>query len=129
MEILVNNVTTRTSTTRGGDVIERSTGALRVLFSTVDPVTGEETSIVRNISGPVVLTVHPDGSADQVAAGPSFTFLDEAIAEADGLPRAIITYGRVVTSFETFDLATDIGTGFAIESLAGRYEDVCAALD
>ena len=119
LEVLANNLTERTFT-RDGVRTVRTTGTLKIRL-----VNGDTNKfIVRNISGPVELTYNADGTADQVANGPSFTILEPHITPAE-LPRAIITYGRVVSHF---DSAVPFLAGFSIVSQSGSYEDVCAAL-
>ena len=81
LEVLASNLTERTFT-RDGVRIVRTTGTLKVRL-----VNGEtDEFIVRNISGPVELTYNADGTADQVANGPSFTILEPDITPAE-LPR------------------------------------------
>ena len=64
-----------------------------------------------------------------MASGPSFTILQPNIPGAEGLPRAIIAHGRVVSSATGVDEETGLYENFTIESVSGTYEDVCAALD
>ena len=103
----------------------RTTGALKIRLVNTD--SGE--AIVRNISGPVELTYHADGSVTQVANGPSFTVLEDDV-ERGGLPAgAVITYGRVVSRFEegTPGVPSSL-LGFSVVSVSGRYESVCSTL-
>ena len=130
-EVLQQNLTARTFTKDGVQTV-RTTGVLKVRFfndDEYDPATGVGESIVRNISGPLEVTTNPDGTIDQVASGPSFTILQPDIPGAEGLPRAIIAHGRVVSSATGVDEATGLYENFTIESVSGTYEDVCAALD
>ena len=129
-EVLQQNLTARTFTKDGVQTV-RTTGVLKVRFfndDEYDPATGVGESIVRNISGPTEVT-NPDGTIDQVASGPSFTILQPNIPGAEGLPRAIIAHGRVVSSATGVDEETGLYENFTIESVSGTYEDVCAALD
>ena len=122
-EVLQNNLTEKTFI-RGDETIVRTTGALKIRLVNTD--SGE--SIVRNISGPVELTYHADGSVTQVANGPSFTVLEDDV-ERGGLPvGAVITYGRVVSRFEEGTPGGPL-SGFSVVSVSGRYESVCSTLD
>ena len=121
-EVLQNNLTEKTFI-RGDETIVRTTGALKIRLINTD--SGE--SIVRNISGPVELTYHADGSVTQVANGPSFTVL-EADVERGGLPAGpVITYGLVVSRFEEGTPGGPL-SGFSVVSVSGRYEEVCSTL-
>jgi hypothetical protein len=123
-EVLQNNLTERTFI-RGDETIVRTTGVLKVRLVNTE----SEEAIVRNISGPVQLTFHADGSVTQVANGPSLTFLEEDV-ERGGLPVGpVITYGRVVSRFEEGTPGTPPSlSGFSVVSVSGRYESVCSTL-
>lgn len=124
-EVLQNNLKEKTFI-RGGETIVRTTGALKIrLVNSALP----NNAIVRNISGPVELTYHADGSVTQVANGPSFTVLEENV-ERGGLPAGpVITYGRVVSRFEAGTPGDPTSlTGFSVVSVSGRYEAVCSTL-
>ena len=83
---------------------------------------------MRNISGPVELTFHADGSVTQVADGPNFTVLEDDV-ERGGLPvGAVVTYGRVVSRFEEGTPGGPL-LGFSVVSVSGRYESICPTLD
>jgi hypothetical protein len=123
-EVLQNNLKEKTFI-RGDETIVRTTGALKIRL--VNTRSGE--AIVRNISGPVELTYHADGSVTQVANGPSFTVL-QADVERGGLPVGpVITYGRVVSRFEEGTPGPPPSlSGFSVVSVSGRYESVCSTL-
>ncbi len=122
-EVLENNLK-ETTFIRGDETIVLTTGALKIRLVNTD--SGE--AIVRNISGPVELTYHADGSVTQVANGPSFTVLEDDV-ERGGLPvGAVITYGRVVSRFEEGTPGGPL-LGFSVVSVSGRYESVCSTLD
>ena len=121
-DVLQNNLKEKTFV-RGDETIVRTTGALKIRLTNPDT----DQSIVRNISGPVELTYHADGSVTQVAAGPSFTVLEEDV-ERGGLPAGpVITYGRVESRFERGTPGGEL-TGFSVVSVSGRHESVCEAL-
>ena len=50
---------------------------------------------MRNISGPVELTFHAEGSVTQAADGPSFT-VRRMTSSGGAAVCAVVTYGRVV---------------------------------
>ena len=115
LEITVNKEVLTTFTRQSGVTSIHTTGALKVELTNTD--TG--TSIQRNISGPILATVNPDGSTTQLGVGSQLWVFDPG--EAPELPRLTITYGRAESTFGP-------GSAFTFISLQGTYEDICAAL-
>jgi hypothetical protein len=87
-----------------GDVVEIQTGRVVARFTNLS--TG--TSVTYNISGPTILTFHPDGSLTIEAPGPQVIF-------------NFIAWGRLVLEISPVGELTSI-------SHTGHTEDVCAAL-
>ena len=115
LEITVNKEVLTTFTRKSGVTSVHTTGALKVELTNTD--TGA--SIRRNISGPILATVNPDGSLTQIGVGPALWVFDPGVAPE--LPRLAITRGRSVSILGP-------GTAFEFISLQGTYEDICAAL-
>jgi hypothetical protein len=99
-----------------GDVRIIVTGSLVERVTNVD--SGK--SIAVNVSGPVFVTEHPDGSATLDFGGRSgpIVFFPTDIPAG---PRAFINSGRVVVTVTPTDQ-------FILVSQSGHEEDVCAAL-
>jgi hypothetical protein len=91
------------------------TGALDIRLTNV--VTGH--TIVRNISGPIQLTLNADGSVKQVGLGPSLWVFDPGVAP--NLPRLALTAGRTESQFSPQGV-------FTFTYLRGYVEDLCSAL-
>jgi hypothetical protein len=115
LEITVNKEVLTTFTRKSGVTSIHTTGALKVELTN----TATGTSIRRNISGPILATVNPDGSLTQIGVGPALWVFDPGVAPE--LPRLVITRGRSVSILGP-------GTAFEFISRQGTYEDICAAL-
>jgi hypothetical protein len=115
LEITTNKEVVTTFTRRSGVTSIHTTGALKVELT--NTATGK--SIRRNISGPILATVNPDGSITQIGVGLSLWVFDPGVAPE--LPRLALTSGRTVSILGP-------GTAFRFISLRGTYEDICAAL-
>jgi hypothetical protein len=88
------------------------------LFATFQNLTTNKTANV-NISGPGTFTFSDNTF---VLRGPSFSVLPESVAEAAGLPRAALTNGNLVL---TFNEQGDITSA----SLNGTSRDACSLLE
>jgi hypothetical protein len=115
LEITINKEVLTTFTRQSGVTSIHTTGALKVDLTNTD--TGK--SIQRNISGPILATVNPDGSLTQIGVGPALWVFDPGVAPE--LPRLALTRGRTESILGP-------GTSFEFISLQGTYEDICAAL-
>jgi len=74
--------------------------------------------VVRNISGPVFLSFHPDGSLTAKLTGISNVGLFPTDA---GGPALLITHGLAVLQITSDGTITDVST-------SGRVEDLCQTL-
>lgn len=115
LEITTNKEVVTTFTRQSGVTSIHTTGALKVELT--NNATGK--SIQRNISGPILVTVNPDGSLTQIGVGPQLWVFDPGVAPE--LPRLALTSGRAESILGP-------GTAFRFISLRGTYEDLCAAL-
>ena len=115
MEITTNREVVTTFTRRSGVVSIHTTGALKVELTNTE----SEKSIQRNISGPILVTVNPDGSLTQIGVGRSLWVFDPGVAPE--LPRLALTSGRTESILGP-------GPAFRFVRLQGTYEDICAAL-
>jgi hypothetical protein len=77
-------------------------------------------TITRNVSGPTITTVRPDGTATFVGGGNNRLLFGPTSRLNTGEAPLVFTSGRVVV-----DYAGNIATGF---SLSARQENVCALL-
>jgi hypothetical protein len=115
LEITVNKEVVTTFMRRSGVTSIHTTGTLKVALTNTE--TGK--SLQRNISGPILVTVNPDGSLTQIGVGLSLWVFDPGVAPE--LPRLALTSGRTESILGP-------GTAFRFISLQGTYEDICAAL-
>lgn len=100
---------------KNGDIRQIITGRLIVRRTNLD--TGK--SIVVNASGPVKLTIHPDGSLTGVLTGPSvITFFPTDVPAG---PATYLNKGREVLTLTTSGQTI-------LVSRHGHQRDLCAAL-
>jgi hypothetical protein len=122
MDVTTNKEVVTTFSQHGAATTSHVSGALTVRLTRLNSdLTPTSSTIVRNISGPYSDTKNPDGSTTQIAVGPELWVFDP-LPIAPGLPRLTITTGRTVSVF-----GPAVGQ-FKFISLAGTFEDVCAAL-
>jgi len=101
-----------------GSMILLHTGFLSVSYTNLE--TGK--TITENVSGPLKITVFPDGSVTLAAKGRSGLFLDPADAQRFGLPTLAVTAGALTGSMAPDGSLTSL-------SLHGHVlVNVCAAL-
>jgi hypothetical protein len=116
VDVVANNeVATTFPAKPNGDVVVLITGRLVNRITNVE--TGE--SITVNVSGPLRITFHPDGSATTENEGRTLVFLFPFSIPAG--PRTFINSGRVVFTFAP-------GGPPTLVTLTGQQEDICAAL-
>ena len=88
------------------------------LFETFQNLTTNKTANV-NISGPGTFTISTNTF---VLRGPSFTVLPESVAQAAGLPLAVLTNGSFTLTFDNLGNITSA-------SLNGTAQDACLLVD
>ena len=113
--VISKEVVTTYPADANGDVKTEITGRLVARLTNVD--TG--TSIVRNLSGPVTIVIHPDGSHSDEFRGIGLLSLFPTDVPAG--PTTLIVYGRFTGTLSP-------SGQFTVTSLSGRTEDVCAEL-
>lgn len=113
--VISNEVVTTYPADANGDVKTEVTGRLVYRLTNVD----SGASIVRNLSGPVTIVIHPDGSHSDVFRGIGLLALFPTDVPAG--PTTLIVYGRFTGTL------TPSGQ-FIVTSLSGTTEDVCAEL-
>jgi hypothetical protein len=101
-----------------GSMILLHTGFLSVSYTNLE--SGK--TITENVSGPLKITVLPDGSVTLADKGRTSVFLDPADAQRFGLPTVAVTAGALTSSIAADGSITSL-------TLHGHVlVDVCAAL-
>jgi len=116
VRILSSNPVEHVQTLPDGTTITKSTG--RLVLSFTNPGTGS--TIVRNVSGPSTVTVHPDGTGTFEGQGLSWFGFGPVSQANTGEPGLVFTRGLVILEFE--------GSFVTSFSLDGTQENGCALL-
>ena len=100
-----------------GSVTTISTG--RLVLQVTNTATGN--TITVNASGPLKITIYPDGSAAGTPLGPFFHWFDATDQQRFGVPGLALFTGRVTATIDPAGAITSF-------SNVGHVTDLCAAL-
>jgi hypothetical protein len=104
-------------TNRDGSLTILSTGAL--ILRVTNTTTGK--TITVNASGPLKVTIYPDGSEAGTVLGPFFHWFDQTDQQRFGVPGLALINGRGA-------FTTDPSGTLTSASFVGHVTDLCAAL-